>query len=66
VGASFRFFASNGAVSPLLLKIPAHASGTFSKACNQNEELGSQIISVSSFTYKTPQATGAEISSFLM
>jgi hypothetical protein len=66
VGASFRFFASNGAVSPQLLKISAHASEKFNKACNQNEEFGSQFCSVSSFTYKTPQATGAEISSLSM
>jgi hypothetical protein len=51
VGASFRFFASNAA----LRKAPLHGSSPGSKACNQNEELGSLFYPVSSFTYSTPQ-----------
>jgi hypothetical protein len=66
VGASFRFFASNGTVSPLPLNNLLKKSGKFNKACNQTEELGSLIINVSSCTLQTPQSTGAGNSPLVM
>jgi len=52
VGASFRFFASNAALYQLPLN--PGKTGSSIKACNQKEEFGSRLNSVSSFTYNTP------------
>jgi hypothetical protein len=44
VGASFRFFASNGTMSPRSMNHPCMKQGKSIKACNQKEEFGLPIL----------------------